>query len=531
MEALLEIACGSTPIIHKATSGDELGMELPFKPFMHFMHPDAKRRFRIVSNREELACAMELPWEKWIVFLHPDQSEIITKNYSGPARVSGSAGTGKTVVALHRAVWLARANPEARVLLTTFTDILANSLMSKRNQLLLQEHDAKLADRIDVLSLEAVALRLYRLRIGEVKVVFQDELHSIIDSVSANIPDHKFGKQFLYSEWEEIIDAYQIKNWDTYRDVRRLGRKIRLPENRRKLLWSIFEQVIEKINTLGLLTMPSLFSKLAEYFEGIDSRPFNHIVVDEAQDISVQQLLFLSALAGGGENALFFAGDPGQRIFQQPFSWKSLGIDVRGRSKTLRVNYRTSHQIRSYADRLLDPSVSVVDGNIERRDDAISVFNGPEPEIVMSKDQESETKSVVLWIEKHLNEGVKPHEISVFVRSEAEIDRAIHAVKLTKTPFIILDQKVELTSDHVSIGTMHLAKGLEFKAVAGMACDEDVLPSASRIASIGDDSDLKEVYDTERHLFYVACTRARENLLITGVKPGSEFIEDMRFPN
>jgi superfamily I DNA/RNA helicase len=192
------------------------------------------------------------------------------------------------------------------------------------------------------------------------------------------------------------------------------------------------------------------------------------------------------------------------------------------------VNYRTSHQIRAYADRLLDPSISDLDGNSERRDDAVSVFNGPEPAIILLEDEKSEQDIVAQWINKLLSEGAKPNEISVFVRSEGEIPRAVQAVNLTHTPFVILDQHVEIKSDHVSIGTMHLAKGLEFKMVAVMACDEEILPLSSRIADIGDDSDLKEVYDTERHLFYVACTRAKEDLLITGVKPGSEFIEDMR---
>jgi superfamily I DNA/RNA helicase/mRNA-degrading endonuclease RelE of RelBE toxin-antitoxin system len=517
MEALLEIACGNTPDI-RVCALDKTSFE----------HPDAKRRFRIISNKEELARAMDLPWEKWIVFLHPDQSEIITKNYSGPARVSGSAGTGKTVVALHRAVWLARSNPDVRVLLTTFTDVLANSLMYKRNQLLLQERDARLAERIDVLSLESIALRLYRARIGDVKMITQKEARSLIDSASAKVPDHKFGKRFLYSEWDEIVDAYQIKDWAGYRDVSRLGRKTRLPEKARKLLWAIYTRVIEDINSREALTLQALFSRLAEYFADAGNRPFDHIVVDEAQDISVQQLKFLSSLAGEGENALFFAGDLGQRIFQQPFSWKSLGVNVRGRSKTLRVNYRTSHQIRTYADRLLDPSISDLDGNTERRDDAVSVFNGSEPTIIPFEDEKSEQESVAQWVDRHMSKGIKPHEMSVFVRSEDEIPRAIQAMKLTRTSFVILDQRVEIKSDHVSIGTMHLAKGLEFKVVAVMACDEDILPSASRIAAIGDDSDLKEVYDTERRLFYVACTRAREDLLITGVKPCSEFIEDMR---
>jgi superfamily I DNA/RNA helicase/mRNA-degrading endonuclease RelE of RelBE toxin-antitoxin system len=517
MEALLEAACGNVPVIR--------GKFVDTAPFEH---PDAKRRFRIINNREELASAMELPWEQWIVFLHPDQEELITRHYSGPVRVSGSAGTGKTVVALHRAVCLAKTNPESRVLLTTFSDVLAKNLLYKRNQLLRQEHDSKLAERIDVLSMESAAGRLYELRIGKPNMISTNETRRLIDSVLAKSPETKFKKRFLYSEWEQVIDAWQIENWEAYRDVARLGRKTRLPENQRKILWSIFEQVGEKIKSGGLLTESSLFARLADHFSASDKLPFDYIVVDEAQDVGVQQLRFLSALAGSRENALFFAGDLGQRIFQQPFSWKSLGVDVHGRSKTLRVNYRTSHQIRTYADRLLEKTVSDVDGNTERRDDAISVFNGPEPKIALFDDEKSEIESVSTWIDGRLKDETKPEEIGVFVRSANEFAIAEEAVKNTNTPFIILDDSNDVTSGHISIGSTHMAKGMEFKAVVVMACDEDILPLISRISSMAEDSDLKEVYDTERRLFYVACTRARENLLITGVMPGSEFIEDLR---
>jgi superfamily I DNA/RNA helicase/mRNA-degrading endonuclease RelE of RelBE toxin-antitoxin system len=518
MEALLEAACGNVPVFCGIPSADTT----PFE------HPDAKRRFRIINNREELASAMELPWEQWIVFLHPDQEELVTRHYSGPARVSGSAGTGKTVAALHRAVYLAKTNPESRVLLTTFSDVLAKNLLYKRNQLLRQEHDSKLAERIDVLSLESSAKRLYELRIGKPNMISKNEIRRLIDSAFTKTGENKFKKRFLYSEWEQVIDAWQIENWEAYRDVARLGRKTRLPENQRKILWSIFEQVNEKIKFAGLLTESSLFARLADHFAASDKLPFDYIVVDEAQDVGVQQLRFLSALAGNRENSLFFAGDLGQRIFQQPFSWKSLGVDVRGRSKTLRVNYRTSHQIRMYADRLLEKTVSDMDGNTERRDDTISVFNGPEPAIALFDDEKSEIEHVSTWIDERLKDDTLPNEIGIFVRSADEFVRAGEAARNTNTPFIILDDSDDVTGGHISVGSMHMAKGMEFKVVAVMACDEDILPLVSRISSIAEDSDLKEVYDTERHLFYVACTRARENLLITGVKPGSEFIEDLR---
>jgi superfamily I DNA/RNA helicase len=225
---------------------------------------------------------------------------------------------------------------------------------------------------------------------------------------------------------------------------------------------------------------------------------------------------------------LFFAGDLGQRIFQQPFSWKALGVDIRGRSRSLRVNYRTSHQIRTQADRLLGPIVTDVDGNSDDRSDTVSVFNGPPPMIQTLKTQDEEVTAVGNWITGQAKAGVLPHELGLFVRSMDQLDRAQSAAKEAGVPFKVLDDKVETTSGHISIGTMHLAKGLEFRAVAVMACDDEIVPLQDRIETVGDDADLQEVYDTERHLLYVACTRARDYLLITSVEPASEFLDDLR---
>jgi len=239
-------------------------------------------------------------------------------------------------------------------------------------------------------------------------------------------------------------------------------------------------------------------------------------------------LRFLAALGAHRPDALFFAGDLGQRIFQQPFSWKALGVDIRGRSRTLRINYRTSHQIRMQADRLLGPEVSDFDGNTEERVDTVSVFNGPAPEIQVLKSKEEEIKKVRAWLSEHSKAGVAPHEFGVFVRSSAELDRARAAVAEAGIPYKILDEHVETTGGNISISTMHLAKGLEFRAVVVMACDDEIIPLQSRIETVTEDTDLEEVYNTERHLLYVACTRARDHLLVTSVAPASEFLDDLR---
>jgi superfamily I DNA/RNA helicase len=193
-----------------------------------FEHPDAQRRFRIMTNVEELQRALDFPWEKWTVFLHPEQRDLVERDYSGPARVLGSAGTGQTIVALHRAGHLARTYPQARVLLTTFSDTLAFSLQVKLRRLL--GNEPRLGERIDVHSLNSIALRLYKSQVGPAILATNDVVRDLIGKEATAVGPHKFSPPFLLAEWHQIIDAWQLRSWEAYRDVARLGRKTRLPD-------------------------------------------------------------------------------------------------------------------------------------------------------------------------------------------------------------------------------------------------------------------------------------------------------------
>jgi superfamily I DNA/RNA helicase len=361
------------------------------------------------------------------------------------------------------------------------------------------------------------------------KIVSNQAITKFIKQASDEVSNHKFTQNFLLAEWDQIVDTWQIETWDEYKNVARLGRKTRLPEVQREILWNIFEKVINKLQEEKLTTYSGLFNNLTKKLKASNKLPFDFAVIDESQDFNPSHLKFFHSLVSKNTNSLFFAGDLGQRIFQQPFSWLSLGIDIRGRSRTLRVNYRTSHQIRQQADRLLGPLTLDIDGNEEDRTDTISIFNGPPPDILKTKDQNEEIRLIGDWIKKHnVSNGVLPHEFGVFVRSKLQLERAEKAVIHSGLKYKILDDQVNTSSDFVSISTMHLAKGLEFKAVAVLACDDEVLPLQERIELITDDSDLQEVYDTERHLLYVACTRARDYLIISGVEPISEFLDDLK---
>ncbi|MBN2272357.1 MAG: UvrD-helicase domain-containing protein [Sedimentisphaerales bacterium] len=514
-EALLELATGGQPQMPvMALSGID-----PFE------HPDAQRRFRIMTDADELARALDYPWDKWTIFLHPAQRQIVEKDYNGPVRVSGTAGTGKTIVALHRAVHLARNHPDARVLLTTFSEMLANALRTKLRRL--TSNMPRLAERLEVHAIDVVGKRLYEAQFGPAKIASRDHIQQLLKEASSRVGEFKFSARFLLGEWEGVVDAWQLQSWEEYRDVKRLGRKTRLPEQHRAVLWSVFDEVKASLRQQGQMTLAEMFCRLAEKIGERRHAPFDFAVVDEAQDISVAQLRFLSALGGDRPNSLFFAGDLGQRIFQTPFSWKSLGVDIRGRSQTLRINYRTSHQIRMQADRLLGPEVVDVDGNIDDRRGTVSVFNGSDPAIRVFDTIEEEADAVAAWLKDRNSQGVAPHEIGIFVRSTAQIERAKLAAQQSEVPFKILDDHMETTTGKMSISSMHLAKGLEFRVVAVMACDDEIIPLQERMESVADEADLEEVYNTERHLLYVACTRARDHLLVTSVDPASEFLDDL----
>ena len=167
-----------------------------------------------------------------------------------------------------------------------------------------------------------------------------------------------------------------------------------------------------------------------------------------------------------------------------------------------------------------------MDGNEENRRDVISVFNGLEPEVKTFDDVRQETEEVAAWVRKIIDHGINPEEIGIFVRSNNELPRAREVVKLAEQTPLELSNRVEDRDGRISIGTMHPTKGLEFQVVVVMAYDHDILPLQGRIETVADEDELDEVYKTERHLFYVACTRARDRLLICGVEPVSEFFED-----
>jgi superfamily I DNA/RNA helicase len=478
-----------------------------------YVHPDAQRRIHLVSDEDELRQALDYPWDRWGVFLHPSQRAIVDRQFSGPARVSGSAGTGKTVVALHRAVSLARTDPRAKVLLTTFSEPLARELASKIN--VLAPESGGVVPRITVTDWSSLAAELFQLSLGRRARIAGTAVLSDLLKTSAEATRLKgFTPRFLASEFSNVVDAWGIDSEAGYASVPRLGRRRPLGSKQRERLWTVFAHVLAELKRQGLLTHAQVYRAVATHYASAAAKPFVHVVVDEAQDLGPAELLFLTAIVGTGSDDLFFAGDLGQRIFQHPYSWRSLGIDIRGRSTTLKVCYRTSRQIRAAADGLLPAAISDPDGNAEERGGTVSLFDGPPPTVKVFETVAAEVEGVSAFIGSALSDGIDAHEIGIFVRVPEALDRARAAAMAAGV------------AKSATVALMHLAKGLEFRTVIAMACDDDLLPYATRIAEAADESELDDIFETERQLLYVACTRARDRLMLSGAFPGSEFLRD-----
>ncbi|WP_439525245.1 3'-5' exonuclease [Marivita sp.] len=486
-EAILQAATGTRPTPALVAAGTD-----------PFAHPDAGRRFRVMENVEELRAALEAPWERWAVYLHPAQREYVERDFNGPARVIGSAGTGKTVVALHRAVRLAQ-DPDARVLLTTFNSRLSEALARKLP--LLASED--LRTRIHVAALGDVIREMHQQAFGPTLLVTEENLSELLGQAVAKT-GAPLSVDFLRDEWSLIVDAWNVRDWESYRDLPRLGRKVRMPAARREAAWSVFEVLRADLAARNLKTEAQLAHELAD----TGGLPFSHAVIDEAQDISVPELLLLGRVLGEAENGLFFAGDIGQRIFRAPFPWAATGVEIRGRSRSLKVNYRTSHQIRRYSDELLPETLVEPDGTEDNRLGVTSVFEGSAPEIRACSSREEEVTALQAWIDALFKQGFQASEVMILVRTDDLVSSIAPKVS-------------------VPVMTMHEAKGAEYRAVAVIGLDQDVVPLEDRLLMARDEAQVDEIMNTERHLLYVAATRARDRLWLSGVSPVSEFLQDL----
>ncbi|TNE43151.1 MAG: ATP-dependent helicase [Deltaproteobacteria bacterium] len=471
--------------------------------------PDTQERFYVAESAEDLETALKAPMDRWIAFLHPSQKEMVTRQYNGPSKVSGSAGTGKTVVAMHRARYLARKGET--VLLTSYVSTLCENL--ERNLSKLCSVDEK--EQITTSTVHRQALAIIRTVEPQAQPTSDDDVRSLLDTLHIrNAPEYDI--KFIMAEWDAVVRNQGIATWAEYRRARRTGRGSGLSVKERKKLWRVFGGALEslanhkKYDWAGLCTYAK---QLLE--EGKAESPFTAVIVDELQDLRPPELRFLKQLCVNNPENLMLCGDAGQRIYPGGFSLRGLGINVVGRSKVLRINYRTTEQIRRMADRMLGGECDDMDGGKEKRNRTRSLLAGPQPLFQEYRSLDDERDAGVAQVQKWLQQGLRPEAIGIFARTSGRINDFGNALSAEAIPFRRLSDKDTTEEEAVQLGTMHRAKGLEFKAVLVLDCRAKVLPSPGALRGLDDPQDREAALDREQRLLYVAMTRARDELVIS----------------
>lgn len=479
--------------------------------------PETKRHFWTVQDDSMLERALAAPWEKWAVYLHPSQMEALERQASGPIRISGGPGTGKSVVAVHRVANYLKHESASRVLLTTFSKTLAWKLRESLAYLI--GNDDAYWKRVQVTHLhELTSAFLTELTGMKPKLLTEKALIERLKLILDRYEYREFSAEFVAEEWWSVIDSEQIESLEEYQAFRRTGRRTGLQPSQRTRLWRIFADLHSLLDSQTVWSTSRMSRRVVQALSSDSGHTFDHVVVDEVQDLLPWQLRMLKALAGKRES-LFMTGDMAQRIYAARTSFLANGIDVRGRSHRLAVNYRTTGDILAFVDHLM-PDLIDPDSGVPESRDTVSLLRGEKPEVLSAVDAFDEVRIVSTWLRERVAEGFEPAQLSVFARTRWYLKRvvkAIHEAGLKPVSLEWAGSGSQVESDGVAYGTMHRAKGLEYRAVVLMGCSAAIMPS-EKILSTKFDAAAKEDYlEQERNLFYVACSRAREKLLVTGV--------------
>ena len=479
-------------------------------------HPSNRYRYLLIETKEDLEQALFGEWEDWMVFLHPAQRAVVDQDYRGPAKVTGAAGTGKTVVAIHRAVRLARENPEARVLLTTYTRTLAEAL---------QDGVVRLSGELKNLEVEhfdRLLTRWYTEALGKkLAIAKDDQIKAALAKAAAEVglPDWA-SELFLFNEWERVVDAWGVRSLEEYLAVDRTGRGTPLSQARRRELWPVFDRARNLLVSQGLETWGGRTRALLDNLEKLPR--FDHVVVDETQDLSPIQLKLLRAIVPEGKNDLFLVGDAAQRIYQAQVPWRRLGIETVGRSQRLWINYRTTREIADFAGRVLPDKVTEAEGE-EVVPKALSLLSGESPSVQMYAQPNQEITALANWLKFLVEQGYEPEEIAIVARTKKLLrTRGAAAVERAGLPLLYLEEGGD--GSGVRLATMHRVKGLEFRAVAVVGVEDGALPNAYVLKQAETEADREALLELERQLLFVALSRAREKLWVSGAGRASPLL-------
>jgi superfamily I DNA/RNA helicase len=487
-------------------------------------------RITLVTGPDELAEILDKPFAAWRVFLHPSQRRVAYRvSYNGPTQVTGGPGTGKTVVALHRVKHLLSRSPDSRILLTTYTNALAGTL--RENLALLLDDEEQLA-RVDVTTVNAFAHRIVRNLAGRVPSPIGDADERQVWRRVCRRLDLPWTEQFLAQEFRHVVLAQRLSGREEYLRANRRGRGSALGPRQRDRVWQAMELFSAELRAAGTITYLQVCAKAADLLRGADltAHGFDHVVVDEAQDLHPAQWRVLRAAVAEGPDDLFITGDPHQRIYDSRVSLGALGIFVAGRSSRLRINYRSTEEILAWSTGVLDGS-RIEDLGGEGNDSLAgyrSLLHGKRPHAAGHPTEQAEVTALVERVGDWIGQGVRPSEIAVCTRFKLLLDKVDDRLAAAGIPVVRVKDQPGADVDGVRLATMHAMKGLEFRCVAVVGVTAKAVPLARDVTPpdvdrMQHDSDMLR----ERCLLFVACTRAREALHVSWSGMASPFLSSV----
>ena len=491
---------------------------------------ESKAEFLVITDDDELEAMLAAPLEQWRVFLHPSQRRLIERNWSGPVRVLGGAGTGKTVVAMHRARWLAqqliKSGSSGRVLFTTYTRNLSTDIRSSLTKIC---SPAEL-QRLEVIHLDGWVSTFLKGQGLPVRVFDQNARKACWDLAMA-IADPSLGldRRFYEEEWKEVVLANGCRTQPEYLAARRVGRGTRLTRQNRAQIWPVFDAMRMELRQRGLWEPEEAKQAAAELIKesGLDAR-YAAVVVDEAQDLDVAGFSLLRTLVGQSHaNDLFIVGDPHQRIYGKPLVLSRCGIEIRGRSSKLRINYRTTEETRAWATAVLNGiDFDDLDGGLDPATDYRSLLHGDEPLIKAFEDTAEEQKFLTSTLHQIQQEQGGLAATCVVARTNGGVEKLNVAMKRAgfTTRIINKDESDDPSDPALRIATMHRVKGLEFDQVFIPNLDINQLPLRVELDQRPDQLSRELFENQERSLLHVAATRAKKRVVITYSGKPSIFI-------
>ncbi len=487
---------------------------------------ESRGRFVVVEDELELEAMLNAPLERWRVFLHPSQRRLVERRWNGPARVLGAAGTGKTVVAMHRARWLARNLPgRGRILFTTFTKNLAADIRHNLGAICRPDE----LDRIEVANLDRWVVRLLRGRRYDFRIVFGRDPDAWRRALDLKPPDLNLPDGFFDDEWEQVVQAHGVTTRDDYLRVPRVGRGTRLNRAARAGAWRVFDEYRTQLAERGLKEVDDAYRDAAALLRNDpEALDYAAVIVDEGQDMGAPAYRLLRAVAPAGADDIFVVGDGHQRIYgRHRVVLGRCGIDVRGRSRKLRLNYRTTEETRRWAARLLaGRPIDDLDGGPDDDRGITSLTRGPEPLVRHFETRGEQSAFIVDYLKRIQTEDGSLRGVCVVARTRRERDAVAAELDRHDLAHVALEAGAvdAAEADGVRLATMHRVKGLEFDRVVMASINADMVPLPTAIDARGDAVERDSAETEERALVYVAATRAKKELLVLSFESPSRLL-------